>query len=165
MALLRPVRMIRTETCVVTIRGTATLSAYNGILNSAGGDVVIDGGTVKVQSSSDAFPDTEPVVSPTRGIMMPFGGDVEIKNGAEVQLEVGSHGIYSMDLNGGTMSVAVSDSTLNIQSGDAGISPASSSVSITDSASHCQWPENRCFCAGSCVELFRRLCDLCRRGC
>lgn len=122
------------ETCVVTIRGTATLSAYNGILNSAGGDVVIDGGTVKVQSSSDAFPDTEPVVSPTRGIMMPFGGDVEIKNGAEVQLEVGSHGIYSMDLNGGTMSVAVSDSTLNIQSGDAGISPASSSVSITDSA-------------------------------
>lgn len=92
---------------MVTIRGTATLSAYNGILNSAGGDVVIDGGTVKVQSSSDAFPDTEPVVSPTRGIMMPFGGDVEIKNGAEVQLEVGSHGIYSMDLNGGTMSVAV----------------------------------------------------------
>lgn len=119
--------------CTITIRGTAVLSAYNGLLNSAGGDVVVDGGILKVQSSSEAFPDVIPAVSPTRGIMMPFGGEVEIRNGAEVQMEVSAYGIYSMDLEGGTMQIHVSDSNLQIQSGEAGIAPASSAVSLTDS--------------------------------
>lgn len=121
------------ETCVVTIRGTATLSAYSGILNSAGGDVVIDGGTVKVQPSSEAFPDSTPVVSPTVGIMTPFGGDVEIKHGADVQMDVVGYGVMDMGMGGNSTHVGIADSTVTIQSGVSGIAPASSTVSIQDS--------------------------------
>lgn len=65
--------------------------------------------------------------------MTPFGGDVEIKNGANVQMDVVGYGVMDMGLSGNSTHVGIAGSTVEIQSGVSGIAPATSTVSIQDS--------------------------------